>query len=147
MYSGPLEAVFPLNLREHLPLPEGAIFKSLSIDAVHVHYTRDRMVEHQFPNDMRAFNHCVVKPYFPDFSPDALMFTGGAWFDEVADQLSGLVPAVDFRLEYDAVSGVVKGGVTPQHAPVPDGAPTEPSPVTFITLGYCLQYYPADTQG
>lgn len=145
MYSGPMEAIFPLNLSARIALPAGATFKSLSLDAIHIHYTRDRMVEHQFPNDMRSFNRCTVAPHLLDLSPEAVMFVGGAWFDEAADGIAGLVPAVDFRLEYDPATGIIKGTITPQCTPMPDGVTAEPSPVTLITLGYCLQYYPADS--
>lgn len=140
IYTGPVEAVFPFNLTDFVKLPPEAVFKSLSIDAIHVHYTRDRMVEHQFPADMRAFNRCVL----PMASPETVFFVGGAWFDTAADRIGGLVPALDFRLEYDPRTGLVNGTVQPLRAPFADGAPTEPLPVTLLTLGYCVQYHMPD---
>lgn len=144
MYSGPLEATFPLDLTKHIALPAGATFKALSIDAIHVHYVHGKMVEHQFPNAMRSFNRCNGKPYFDDIKEGDVVFVGGAWFDEVADRLPGLIPAVDLTLVYDPVTGRVDGTVQAQHTPQPDGVPEEPSPLLKITLGYCLQYFPAD---
>jgi hypothetical protein len=75
IFTKPHEAVFPLDLSKIYPYPADQHFKSLSVEAIHVHFTDGRpMQSMQMPKGMRSFakgQHAHDKRYdaglrFPD---------------------------------------------------------------------------------
>jgi hypothetical protein len=153
LYTAPIHAVFPLDLLKAYPLPKGAVFKSLQIENLFVHYHHDQAVEYLLPNDMKTFNRVVLRQPLGPLEPNAKAdgpplhenphFVGALRFDKAASAMPGMVHTAEFRLVYDPATGLLSGAVTPRRTIYPDGvADIDACPVRDFSLGLCLQFYP-----